>query len=358
MKPFSAIRLVLLAAVLGGLPLGARAGDEGPGVMDSYRMSRETRSGNESYHQGRYDRARADYMKAKDRAPEKSEESYLLHFNIGSTFYKEGNYEEAEKEFTLASSSADPALREKAFYNLGNVYFKKGEQQKDVASWEKAIEFYEKVLELNPGNEDAKHNIEVIRRLIKKQEEQSREQKPEPKQPEETPEKDKEKEKEADRQQSTPADADKTKDRKDKDQDGKDKEKKDNAKEPEPEGEGKDDKDKKDQADKDKKPQDKQEKKEEENKPDPKNAASAAKGKPDDKKKPPDQDPAPAAGGTAKDKSPNPAPPSPDDKNKKAPGEMSKDEAERLLAAVESREKEDMRKVQDRSTEVRKEKDW
>jgi tetratricopeptide (TPR) repeat protein len=149
------------AALLFGAPVFAEQT-----MIESYRMSRMTEQGNKKFHEGKYDGARAGYMRAKDMAGEKSEPGHRLHFNIGDTFYKEGDYEQSEKEFQRVLATDDLKLREKAHYNLGNVYFKQGLASQDIADLEKAVDQYQKALEIDPDDEDAKFNIEVVRRHI------------------------------------------------------------------------------------------------------------------------------------------------------------------------------------------------
>jgi len=147
-----------------------------PGLIDSARMSMENSEAAELYNEGKYEKARAAFMRAKDLAGEEGEDSRRLHYNIGTTFYKEGNYEEAEKEFNRAAGAGDPELREKAFYNLGNVYFKKAMQDRKIETLEKAVEYYQKALELNQENEKARFNIEVVRRHLDMKQQQQQKQ--------------------------------------------------------------------------------------------------------------------------------------------------------------------------------------
>ena len=92
---------------------------------------------NQQYHQGNFERARAGYVRARNRGSEESPASYLLHYNTGTAFYKEGDYEAAQNELESALMSPDDSLQEKAHYNLGNVHFKKGMQSQDIKDLEK-----------------------------------------------------------------------------------------------------------------------------------------------------------------------------------------------------------------------------
>lgn len=68
--------------------------------------------------------------------------------------YAAGNYEEAARlyEQILADRGVAPVI----YYNLGNCYYKTSE-------WAKAILNYERALLLNPGDADARFNLELAR---------------------------------------------------------------------------------------------------------------------------------------------------------------------------------------------------
>ncbi|MEM9281350.1 MAG: VWA domain-containing protein [Verrucomicrobiota bacterium] len=125
-----------------------------------------------------------------------------LQMGIGAASYRNGDYERAAEAYGQALLGAPPKIREHAFYNLGNTLFRQGEtalnttqssQNPDqlqslagaddaVAStirrWETAIEHFESALALNRENEEASHNLEVVRKRLEelKQEQQEQEQ--------------------------------------------------------------------------------------------------------------------------------------------------------------------------------------
>lgn len=109
------------------------------------------RAGNRHYKKGRYDKALEKYREAEISSPN----SPAVHFNIGSALYKTDDYEASKAEFRRALASPDPRVRSAAYYNLGNAAFRA-----DKA--DEALEHYKKALELNPGDMDAKYNIEYI----------------------------------------------------------------------------------------------------------------------------------------------------------------------------------------------------
>jgi len=93
--------------------------------------------------------------------------------------YNKQNYEQAAQQFTdpawqaaaqykAAKYRADnllPATKEIDFYNQGNVQAKSGQLKE-------AIESYKQALTLNPKNEDAKYNQDVVEKALEQQEQE------------------------------------------------------------------------------------------------------------------------------------------------------------------------------------------
>jgi Ca-activated chloride channel family protein len=75
--------------------------------------------------------------------------------------YRAGDYESSAAEF----AERDDA---RSLYNLGNAMARQGE-------FESAIDAYEQVLELDPGNEDAAYNRDLLKQLQEQQQEQQSE---------------------------------------------------------------------------------------------------------------------------------------------------------------------------------------
>lgn len=76
---------------------------------------------------------------------------------IGAAAYRAGDYKQAAESFALFPS-------EQGFYNLGNALAHQG-------AYEQAIAAYDKVLVLNPKNEDAIFNRQLLKDLMKKDKE-------------------------------------------------------------------------------------------------------------------------------------------------------------------------------------------
>ncbi|MFQ6675453.1 MAG: tetratricopeptide repeat protein [Fidelibacterota bacterium] len=93
------------------------------------------------------------------------------HFGAGWEAYQDQNYDEAAREFEAALETRNSDLRSKAFYNLGNAWYQKGEFQH-------SLEAYRRSLEISPGDADAKHNYELALRMMHRPPAQSPEESP------------------------------------------------------------------------------------------------------------------------------------------------------------------------------------
>ncbi len=82
------------------------------------------------------------------------------HYNVGESLYKKKNYEEALKSYEKALSTPEITMREKIYYNLGNTYYQ-------LNKYQEAIQSYIKALDLDPDDQDAKHNLELVRAKLK-----------------------------------------------------------------------------------------------------------------------------------------------------------------------------------------------
>ena len=97
--------------------------------------------------------------------------------------YNQGNFQDAATQFTDPAWQAAaqyktqqpselemlPANSDTAFYNQGNVQAKSGQLKE-------AIESYKQALALNPKNEDAAYNQEVVEKALEEQEKQQKDQ--------------------------------------------------------------------------------------------------------------------------------------------------------------------------------------
>ena len=126
--------------------------------------------GNEAFASQDYEGALAAYHQAQESAPELAEPRY----NAASGHYRLEDYEQAQQQIeqALVSEENSETLDRHSFYNLGNTFFQIGE-------FEAAVEAYKEALRLDPGDLEAKQNLELaLRQLQQQQQEQQQEQQP------------------------------------------------------------------------------------------------------------------------------------------------------------------------------------
>ena len=120
--------------------------------------------GSKAYESGKYEEARAYYEHILNNR--KNDAS--AQFGLGVTAYKQQEMEIATRSLNAVKNSDNPSLAAKALYNLGNMF---RDQQKMAES----LAMYRKAIELDPMDEDAKINYELLKQVIKQQ--QNKEQK-------------------------------------------------------------------------------------------------------------------------------------------------------------------------------------
>jgi Ca-activated chloride channel family protein len=133
--------------------------------------------GVQAFERKDYPGARAAFDRQLARQPDRPE----MQFNVGSAAYKQGDLDTALGAFSRAVTSPDPALRGKAAYNLGNTLFQRGARQQDKearkSEWKNAIQHYDEALKVDPKNEDAIYNRDLILKLLEQQDQKPPEQK-------------------------------------------------------------------------------------------------------------------------------------------------------------------------------------
>jgi len=119
------------------------------------------REGLKAYQKGDYEKSLKLFIDAQLEAPDKPE----ILYNVGNAYYKTGDFESAQKNYSQAVKTQNPSLRQKTLYNLGNCNYRKGD-------YEAAVKNYEESLKLAPNDEQAKQNLEFVKTVMaqKKQE--------------------------------------------------------------------------------------------------------------------------------------------------------------------------------------------
>ncbi|MEA2040501.1 MAG: tetratricopeptide repeat protein [Thermodesulfobacteriota bacterium] len=113
----------------------------------------------ELYRQGRFAEAEKIYALSDMDHPK----DIRYRYNRGCAAYQGSDYKGAMGAFSsVLRRTKDKGVRFRALYNLGNTAFKQGDLQS-------ASEFYKQAVMSCPDNEDARYNLELTLREIKKQ---------------------------------------------------------------------------------------------------------------------------------------------------------------------------------------------
>ena len=126
----------------------------------------QVRQGNRQFKAARFEAADISYRKAllKDST------SYAAGYNLANTLYKEGNFDEAGKQFSKIASRAKGRPDEASFwFNTGDVAI----QKKD---WKTAVDAFHASLLLNPSDLDAKENYLYAKKMLEDQQQQQQDQ--------------------------------------------------------------------------------------------------------------------------------------------------------------------------------------
>lgn len=134
----------------------------------------KVKKGIEAYHNEQWDEALNYFQDALLDDPENPQ----LHFDVGTVQYKKQKYEEALQSFEKAILTQDVKLQQLAYYNQGNTYYQ-------LNKYQEAIQSFKKALDLDPNDQDAKYNLELVRARLKemadkKQQQDQQQQKMEP----------------------------------------------------------------------------------------------------------------------------------------------------------------------------------
>jgi Ca-activated chloride channel family protein len=117
--------------------------------------------GKKAYEEGQYDEARVYYEHVlKNRKKDDG-----AQFGLGVTAYQQKDMETAARALNNAMNSDDKSLASKAMYNLGNMF-------RDQQKMEESLALYRKAIELDPTDEDAKVNYELLKQVLQQQEQQ------------------------------------------------------------------------------------------------------------------------------------------------------------------------------------------
>ncbi len=183
----------------------------------------EASKGEDAYNEGDFLTASAFY----DELLQESPNDARLHFNYGTTAYKNNMYEDAAKAFSEALKSDDLSLQEEAYYNRGNALYQRGNEtlqndpQHTIEMWEQAVASFDGALQLNSINEDASFNLQLLKKKLEelKKQQEKQDQKDQEKKDQEKQDQEENKEQKQDKEQNSDQGEEKSQDQENKDQD-------------------------------------------------------------------------------------------------------------------------------------------
>jgi len=120
--------------------------------------------GNMSFKGGNYKKALEQYTSALN-SPTSPKENDLgkLYYNLGVSYYKLNDLKKAAESFENASLFLnDGKIKSQAYYNQGLVAFKNRD-------YKTSKEMFKKSILLNPEDDDARYNYEIVKKLEEKQ---------------------------------------------------------------------------------------------------------------------------------------------------------------------------------------------
>ncbi len=127
---------------------------------------RRIEEGNQAFQDEAYLVALQAYKDAEAQSPDLAEPRY----NAANALYRESAFADASEALSSALDLVEDAdLEENSLFNLGNTSY-------NLEDWEAAIAAYTQALLLDPGDQEAKYNLELAQSQQEQQEQQEQEQ--------------------------------------------------------------------------------------------------------------------------------------------------------------------------------------
>jgi Ca-activated chloride channel family protein len=104
-------------------------------------------------------------------------------YNQGNQSYRQQQFDQAAQAYQQSLASKDQALRERAFYNLGNAYYRLADPLEATAPdraqdlFKQSLSCYDSALALDPKDADAAFNKQMVEVRLKKLQQQQQQQK-------------------------------------------------------------------------------------------------------------------------------------------------------------------------------------
>jgi Ca-activated chloride channel family protein len=148
----------LCAAIL--LPLA------GPALGQT--AASKNKEGNRLFSEGKFGEAERQYLEAQADMPQSPE----LFYNLGNALVRQKKYDMGLQALNQAAREGDRRVQADSWFNAGDALFEMG-------NFSEAAQAFAQALRVDPGDRDAKHNLELA---LKKSEEQQKRPKQSPEQ--------------------------------------------------------------------------------------------------------------------------------------------------------------------------------
>lgn len=129
-----------------------------------WEYSRENQRGISEFINNNYAESEKHFNQAiKDNPAE-----IKLRFNLADSLYKQDKFIESQAIFMeiLKDNKLGKDLKEKVYYNLGNILYRLGEESNPDMFWPRALNNYKQALLIKPDDHEARENYEFIKNKL------------------------------------------------------------------------------------------------------------------------------------------------------------------------------------------------
>ena len=108
-----------------------------------------------------------------EKAVGKDPDSDTANYNLGTAYYRKGDYEKSIDSFMKSLNTEDREIEARAIYNIANSKYKMGSLQAGtdlnsaIGHYKESLDYYRRAMELDEADRDAKYNHELVEKKLK-----------------------------------------------------------------------------------------------------------------------------------------------------------------------------------------------